>query len=247
MTTLYKLTRPDLTTHNGFTYTPGVWTPEVSGNGDLCGPGWYHAYTHPGLALLLNPIHANYAPCRLWEAEGEIGLTDRGLKVGVRRLRLTHELVAPSSITAEQCITFALHAALAVCFEPTFVAWAEGWLAGTDRSEKTARAAAEAAAEAVARVALAEAAAAWAAARAAARAAEAAAAWAWAEAAEVVAARAATRAARAAAEAAADVAETTAAWAAARAAADVAAVQLVAWADAALVGVTWERKVITHD
>jgi hypothetical protein len=216
---LYKLTDRNLVTHKGFTYTPGVWTPEVSGNGDLCGPGWYHAYTHPGLALLLNPIHANYSPCRLWEAEGEIGLTDRGLKVGVRRLRLTHELVAPS-ITAEQCITFALYAALAVCFEPTFVAWAEGWLAGTDRSEEAAARATKAA-EAVADVA----------ARTAAR-------TAWA--AEAVA-RAAARTVTWAAEAAAQVAAWAAGWAA-EAAAEAAAAQLVAWADAALVGVTWERK-----
>jgi hypothetical protein len=191
---LYKLTDPNLVTHRGFTYTPGQWTPTLSGEGNLCGPGWYHAYTHPGLALLLNPIHANYQPCRLWEAEGEIGRTDYGLKVGVRRLRLSHELMVPT-LTSEQRVTFALYAALAVYRTPRFVNWAENWLAGTDRTQAAARAAA------------------WAAEAAAARAAALAPVW------------------------AAEAAARAAAWAA-----EAAATDLVAWADAALIGITWERK-----
>jgi hypothetical protein len=225
---LYKLTDPNLVTHKGFTYTPGQWTPTLSGEGNLCGPGWYHAYTHPGLALLLNPIHANYQPCRLWEAEGEIGRTDYGLKVGVRRLRLSHELMVPT-LTSEQRVTFALYAALAVYRAPRFVNWAKDWLAGTDRTQEAAAWAAWATEE-EARAAAARAARAARAAEAAARAAEEAAVW------EEAAAWATEAAAAAWEEAEAARAGEAAAWAA------QAAAGLVAWADAALIGITWERK-----
>ena len=177
MTTLYKITRLDLTTYGGFQYTPKAWTPTLTGRGDICGSGWYHAYTHPGLALLLNPIHGNYSmPFRLWRAEGVIGINDHGLKVGITRLRLVQELQMPT-ITTESRVSFALLAALAVY--PTsaaFTQWAESWLSGADRTEAAASEASAAAA----------------------RAAEAAARAAWAAEASAMAARAVEAAARAA-------------------------------------------------
>src|SRR3990167_243694 len=149
MTTLYKITRLDLTTYGGFQYTPKAWTPTLTGRGDICGSGWYNAYTHPGLALLLNPIHGNYSmPFRLWRAEGVIGINDHGLKVGITRLRLVQELQMPT-ITTESRVSFALLAALAVY--PTsaaFTQWAESWLSGADRTEAAASEASAAAARA---------------------------------------------------------------------------------------------------
>ena len=140
MTTLYKITRLNLTTRGGFLYEPGVWTPTLSGTGDLCGSGWYHAYTHPGLALLLNRIHANYVmPFRLWEAEGTIGLSDHGLKVGTTRLRLGRELVIPI-VTTKQRVHFSILAALAVCPDPAFGRWADNWLSRANRTEAAAAA-----------------------------------------------------------------------------------------------------------
>ena len=220
MTTLYKITRLDLTTYGGFQYTPKAWTPTLTGRGDICGSGWYHAYTHPGLALLLNPIHGNYSmPFRLWRAEGVIGINDHGLKVGITRLRLVQELQMPT-ITTESRVSFALLAALAVY--PTsaaFTQWAESWLSGADRTEAAASEASAAAARAAARAAEAAAVAARAGGAAemaamAARAAEAAARAAWAAEASAMAARAVEAAARAA----------------------EAAAVLIDWADAALIG-----------
>jgi len=179
-TRVYKLTKPDLTTYNGFQYVPGQ-TYTFPGTGELCGPGWSHAYTSPQLALLLNPIHGNYTPCRLWEAEGVVGATDLGLKIGCSTLTLRREITVPE-VTTEQRVTFAISCALAVYTVPAFSAWTAAWLSGEDRTEAAAEAAEAARA------------AAWAAARAAARAAAWAAAWA------AEAARAAARAADGAAD-----------------------------------------------
>ena len=55
---LYKLTDEKMQTYNGFQWVLGE-THETNGEGNLCGPGWLHAYTDPLLAILLNPIHAN--------------------------------------------------------------------------------------------------------------------------------------------------------------------------------------------
>lgn len=57
---LYKLTN-----QNGQTYNQTQWGENVShsgtGQGELCGPGWIHAYTSPLLATLFNPIHAAFS------------------------------------------------------------------------------------------------------------------------------------------------------------------------------------------
>ena len=143
MSTVYKLTDSDLKTYEGYQWALGE-TRTFTGTGELCGPGWAHAYTHPLLAVLLNPIHANFSTYRLFEAEGVIGQTDHGLKVGCSTLTLTKEIRVPA-VTTEQRIQFAIFCALAVYAEPSFVAWAERWLSGLDRFETAAWAAAWAA------------------------------------------------------------------------------------------------------
>ena len=58
----YKLTNENHETYNGTKWGPGV-THETDGHGELCGSGWLHYYDDPLLAVLLNPIHANFQPC----------------------------------------------------------------------------------------------------------------------------------------------------------------------------------------
>jgi hypothetical protein len=178
---LYKLTD-----ENAQTYGRCQWGKDIehtaSGKGTLCGPGWLHAYTDPLLAVLMNPVHRNFKSPQLWEAEGDVGATDHGLKVGCTRLKTVRKADLPV-VTKEQRIRFAIICAQQVCVDKDWNRWAELWLNGIDRSQEAARAA-----EAAARAAwAAEAEAAWAAeaeAAWAARAAEAEAAWAaWAEAA----------------------------------------------------------------
>jgi hypothetical protein len=145
MKTVYKLTD-----ENGKTYNNTQWGPGVShsgtGQGDLCGPGWIHYYSHPLLAILFNLLHANFLRPRLWEAEpsGEIR-KDRGLKYGSKTLEVIREISLPE-ITTTQQVAFAIFCALECYSDPYFVIWAKNWLNNTDRSEISASLAADAAA-----------------------------------------------------------------------------------------------------
>ena len=174
MATLYKLTRQDNTTSGGATLEWGVSVSHTAtGSGtQLCSADVIHAYTHPLLAVLLNPIHANYKNPKLWRCEGEVVANDHGLKVGVKTLTTIEEIPLPA-VTTEQRVKFAILCAKQVCKDEKWNAWADKWLSGEDRTAAAAAAAAEAAAEARAAAAAAAVEAA-AAARAAARAARAA-------------------------------------------------------------------------
>ena len=148
----------------------------TSGEGELCGPGWLHCYSDPLLAVLLNPIHADYENPRLFRARvGGKSMHDRGLKSGYTKMTLIEEIPVPAISTAQR-VRFAILCAMKVYQDPGFVQWGENWLSGKDRSAEAARAAVRAAWAAEA-AAWAAGAAAWAAgaAEAAARAAEAAA------------------------------------------------------------------------
>jgi len=138
--TLYKLTDENGETYNQTKWGPGV-TYTATGKGPLCGPGWIHAYTHPLLAVLLNPAHANFKHPRLWEAEGIVEIEDKGLKVGCKSLTTTKEIDLPK-ITAKQTVRFAVCCVLEVYFDPRFVSWAKDWLDGKDTTPYVSPAAA---------------------------------------------------------------------------------------------------------
>jgi hypothetical protein len=193
MSTLYKLTDKNGQTRNNTQWGPGV-SHSGTGEGELCGPGWIHAYEHPLIAVLMNPIHAHFKNPRLWEAEGEIARRDGHLKCGCKTLTTVREIPLPE-ITTEMRVRFAIMCAKEVCAaDIAWNAWADKWLSGEDRTQAAAAEAAEAeAAEAAADAAWAAREAAWAMARAA---------WAAAWAAARGAARAAEAAAWAAARAA---------------------------------------------
>ena len=133
----YKLTDANMRTHNEFQWELGKWA-EASGEGELCGSGWIHCYHHPLLAVLLNPIHANFKTLRLFEAEvSGKSLDDHGLKIGWQKVRLLEEISIPK-ITKEQKIRFGIFCALRVYKEKSFVAWAKRWLSGKDISKSAA-------------------------------------------------------------------------------------------------------------
>jgi hypothetical protein len=143
MITLYKLTDGDGQTRGGTQWGPGV-SHSGTGEGELCGPGWIHAYEHPLIAVLLNPIHADFKTPRLWEAEGEVGLRDGQIKCGCKTLTTVREIPLPA-ITTEMRVRFAILCAKEVCACRSWNAWADRWLSGEDRSEAAAEDAAEAA------------------------------------------------------------------------------------------------------
>lgn len=136
MTKLYKLTTPDNKTRPGKD-NECRWGENVThsgtGKGDLCGPGYIHAYTDPLLAVLLNPLHGDYPNPNLWECEGEIAKHDGQLKVGCVTLTTVRQIELPK-ITTEQRAKFAILCAKQVCTDPAWNNWADKWLSGADRT-----------------------------------------------------------------------------------------------------------------
>lgn len=159
---LWKFTDENDRTYGGCQWGEGV-EHTASGRGGLCGPGWIHAYTDPLLAVFLNPVHGDFdsESYHLWEAEGDVGKTDHGLKVGCARIRAIRRVDIPE-VTTKQRIRFGVLCAMRVCKDKAWRTWAEKWLSGEDRSEKVAWVAAGAAGAARATAsAAAEAAAVW--------------------------------------------------------------------------------------
>ena len=147
MTTGYKLTDATDQTHGGCQWGENV-THETNGEGDLCGSGWLHCYSDPYLAVLLNPIHADFREYHLWVCEGGGTLkNDNGLKLGYTRLT-TIKRIDPPKVTPEHRVRFGILSAQHVYADADWNRWADSWLSGADRSAKAARAAEARAAEA---------------------------------------------------------------------------------------------------
>jgi len=149
MIKLYKLTDRDGQTRGGTQWGQGV-SHSGTGEGELCGPGWIHAYEHQLVAVLVNPIHANFQNPRLWEAEGEIAIRDGQLKCGCKTLTTVREIPIPA-VTTEMRVRFAILCAKDVCACSAWNAWADKWLSGEDRTQAAAERARASAAEARAR------------------------------------------------------------------------------------------------
>jgi hypothetical protein len=135
---LYKLTNENGRTHGDMQWGPGV-THAATGDSDqmLCSDGWIHAYESPLLAVLLNPIHANFRQPQLWKATGKIGKRDRQLKCGCRELTTVRRIDLPK-VTTDQRIKFAILCGMVVCKDEKWNRWAKKWLSGKDRSRASA-------------------------------------------------------------------------------------------------------------
>src|SRR3990167_7851800 len=186
---VYKLTDQHMKTHGGYPWELGK-VNTVTGTGNLCGPGWLHVYSHPWLAVLLNPIHAIYQPCRLFKAIANgVYRSDGSLKAGVSSLVLVEELPVPVFRQIDY-VVWAILVTRAIPDRQVIPVW-ETWADEVLKTGRTGQEGAAAAARAAAGAGAAAAARAAAEARAAAAARAAAEAW-------------AAAAARAAAEAAAE-------------------------------------------
>lgn len=143
---LVKLTDSAGQTFGGMQWGPGV-THTATGpeGGPLCSNSWIHAYEHPLLGVLHNPIHCNYRDAMMWEAEGEIGKREGQMKCGCRTLTTVRQIASPF-VTTEQRVRYAIACAWRRAPE-NWREWARGWLTNQDR---TAAWAAEAASEAAA-------------------------------------------------------------------------------------------------
>jgi len=140
---VYKLTDKDGYTRRGKSGET-LWAPgtirKTKGEGPLCTDQWIHAYEHPTLAVLHDPVHGCYgSKARLWECDTDEGVIQRDgqMKLGATSLRIIREIKKPE-VTVEQRIAYAISCTLRVYAEESFVSWAEGWLSGKDRTEKSA-------------------------------------------------------------------------------------------------------------
>ncbi len=111
MVTVYKLTTQDNKTRKGYsnecTWGRGV-THSGTGQGDLCSPGYIHAYLSPLLAVFLNPVHADIPNPKLWQCSvSTIAISDKNLKVGAVSLKTQKEIKIPI-VTPEQRVIFAI-------------------------------------------------------------------------------------------------------------------------------------------
>ena len=166
MTKLYKLTDEQGRTRAGedneLTWAVGV-AHKTAGTGTrLCTADVIHAYEHPLIAVLMNPVHAMFNPAtmRLFVAEGNIVAREGQLKCGVHALKIVEEIAVPT-LTTEQRVKFAILCAKCVCTDVAWNAWADKWLSSEDRSawaveaaeaaEAATRAEAKAAAKAAAK------------------------------------------------------------------------------------------------
>ena len=148
MTKLYKLTDKQGRTRAGkdneLTWAVGVEHKTAGMGTRLCTADVIHAYEHPLIAVLMNPVHAMFNPAtmRLFVAEGEIVARDAQLKCGVHALKIVEEIPVPT-FTTEQRVKFAILCAKQVCKDAAWNAWADKWLSGdrSARGAETARAA----------------------------------------------------------------------------------------------------------
>lgn len=138
---LYKLTDQQFYTRahetNKAQWGPGI-THTAKGPGtNLCSWDVIHAYEHPVLALLLNPVHSSFNDPVLWEAAGDIVSREGQLKCGVKTLTTRRQIPMPV-VTAEQRVEIAIRCALAVSEDSPWTTWARKWLNGTDRTASSA-------------------------------------------------------------------------------------------------------------
>ncbi len=131
-----------LTDEKGRTFNKTQWgenvTHTANGLGELCGIGWIHFYDDPVLAVLLNPIHANFNNPILWKIKvyGVIK-EDKGLRFGATKVKTIKKIALPI-ISVEQRVRFAILCSIEVYKEKSFLIWAENWLSGKNRTAQAA-------------------------------------------------------------------------------------------------------------
>jgi hypothetical protein len=104
---------------------------------DLCSDAWIHAYTHPLLAVFMNPVHARIKNPILWEGKGEGEAKFESEKCGFRKFTTLRQIPLPE-VTDVQKITFGILCVKEVYKDPSWNQWADKWLSGEDRTEASA-------------------------------------------------------------------------------------------------------------
>lgn len=103
--------------------------------GDLVSRNTWECMSTPQLAVMVNPLHAQSVPARLFEIRHrEVALVPRRAGVNLYIRELSVPTVAPI-----QKLAFAIMAVRDLNYDHPFTDWAQRWLAGTDRTTIAAR------------------------------------------------------------------------------------------------------------
>ena len=147
---VYKLTDEDDQTFNDTQWSAGTEHTADGKSKDLCNNHWIHAYPTPELAVLMNPVHANFTNAHLWECDADVGLVLSD-KLGCTRLRTIKQIPLPV-ITIEQSVRFGILCAISVYdtwsasdTNAAWITWARAWLSGGSPSTASAVRSAESA------------------------------------------------------------------------------------------------------
>ena len=133
----YKLTDRNGQSYGGTQWEKGI-THKTKGMGvKFCSADLIHITASSGLAVIMNPIHANFTEPLLWEVEAEIVASNRGLKLGAKEVTTIRQVPLPE-ISTEQRVRLAIFCALEVYPEKGFFIWAQKWLSDKDRTKTTA-------------------------------------------------------------------------------------------------------------
>ena len=136
-----KLTDLNGQTHGGMQWGENV-THRAEGDGTaFCSPDLIHFYSDPLLAVLHNPIHANFKKFLLWEVEAEEPVyNDHGLKYGAKAVT-TIKVIPTPDIPLDAKVRYGILCGKVAYQESSWNEWADNWLSGKDRSFPAAYAA----------------------------------------------------------------------------------------------------------
>ena len=138
---MYKLVKQSsngvMTTMNSTEWNIGVTNTAIGEGNAMCSDAVLHCYSHPLLAVIFNPIHADIKNPILLEIEcSEIINTD-GLKHACKEQTPVAVLELPE-VTTIQRVAFAIKCALLACKDDQFILWANKWLSGEYSSKLAA-------------------------------------------------------------------------------------------------------------
>ena len=128
----YKLTDENGKTQNNTTWGDGK-EYRTKGGGDLCTDKWLHCYSHPLLAVLLNPIHADFKNPKMCKVECSGKEKTDGLKWGYTRMKFVRWIDVPI-ISENQKIAFGILCAKQIYKNKDWNKWANNWLKNKDRT-----------------------------------------------------------------------------------------------------------------
>lgn len=132
--TAYKLLTQDMQSHGGLQWTIGcTHTAQEHGN-KMCSPQVLHCYSHPLMAAMFNPIHANIDNPRLFEIEASEIINQDFAKLACKSQMLVKEIPLPT-LSDEQRQEVAIRCAMLIPGAPLlWTNWAKDWLSGKDRT-----------------------------------------------------------------------------------------------------------------